>query len=174
MPNHLSVLGIIHTAFSIIALFVALYALTRDGKIVPMSGPGKLYILLTIITCLTSFPIMKTGHFTGAHGLGVTVLVLLPLGVYARSFKLLGKFADYLQVLIMSTTLFLSFIPAVVETLTRLPISQPLAADPNAPIVKMGLMTLIALYSVGVIYQLIKLRSQKKTAPPPNTTVTLS
>ncbi|MDB5088856.1 MAG: hypothetical protein JWR09_2850, partial [Mucilaginibacter sp.] len=58
MPNHLSILGIIHTAISILAIFSALYALLRDGKISPSNGRGKLYILLTVITCITSLPIM--------------------------------------------------------------------------------------------------------------------
>jgi len=62
MPNHLSIPGIIHTAISIIALFVAFYALYRDGQINPSNGHGRLYIWLTVITCVTGFPIMKTGH----------------------------------------------------------------------------------------------------------------
>ena len=118
MPNHLSPLGIIHTAVSILALFAAFYCLFKDGRILPQNDRGKLYIVLTIVTCLTAFPIMKTGHFTGAHGLGVLVLVLLPLGMYANYIKFFGKAAEYFQVSIMSTTLFLSFIPAIVETLT--------------------------------------------------------
>src|SRR5579863_4127225 len=67
MPNHLSTLGIIHTAISIIALLVAFNALYRDGKLDPSNGRGRLYIWLTIITCVTGFPIMKTGHLTPGH-----------------------------------------------------------------------------------------------------------
>src|ERR1700748_809466 len=118
MPNHLSILGIIHTAISVFALFAGAYCVYADGKIIPLNSRGRLYILLTILTCLTAFPIMKTGHFTGAHGLGVVVLILIPLGVYATSLRFLGKTAEYIQAVIMSTTLFLSFIPAIVETLT--------------------------------------------------------
>ena len=58
MPNHLSILGIIHTAISVIALIVALFALYKSGKLDPVTGPGKLYILLTIVAGLTSLPIM--------------------------------------------------------------------------------------------------------------------
>jgi len=162
MPNHLSVLGIIHTAISILALFAGFICLFQDGKIGPKTKYGRLYVILTILTCLTAFPIMKTGHFTGAHGLGVFVLLLLPIGIYAYSIKPLAKFAAYIQVFIMSATLFLSCIPAIVETLTRLPISHPIASGPNDPIIQNGLTTLVVIFLGGVIYQFIKLRSKNK------------
>lgn len=163
-PNHLSVLGIIHTAISIIALLVAFYALFRSGKLDPATGPGKLYIWLTVLTCVTAFPIMKTGHFTPGHYVAITILILLPLGVYVKSLHIFGKLADYVQIIFLSTTLFLSLIPTIVETLTRLPISHPLADGPNAPIIQNGLTALALLYFIGVIYQLVKLRARKKAA----------
>ena len=162
MPNHLSPLGVFHTAVSIIAIIVALYALLRDGKISPTNGRGRLYILLTVITCLTALPIMKTGHFTQAHVLAVIVLIVLPIAVYVPSFKFLGKSAAYIQVFLMSLTLFFSFIPAIVETLTRLPMSKPIADGPNSPVIQTGLMSLVGLFVVGVIYQFIKIRSRQK------------
>jgi phosphatidylglycerophosphate synthase len=166
-PNHLSILGIIHTAISIVAILVAFYALLRSGKIDPATGPGKLYIWLTVITCVTGFPIMKTGHFTPGHYLAIIILILLPLGVYVRSLRIFGKLANYVQVIFLSTTLFLSLIPAVVETLTRLPISQPIANGPNDPVIQKGLSALALLYFVGVIYQLVKLRSRRRKESPP-------
>jgi hypothetical protein len=162
MPNHLSILGIIHTAISIIALLVAFNALYRDGKIDPSNGRGSLYIWLTVITCLTGFPIMKTGHFTPGHYLAIIILVLLPIGIYAG--RIFGKAGDYIQTIVMSTTLFLSCIPAIVETLTRLPISHPIAVDANDPIIAKGLSALMLLYVVGVLYQMVKLRGKKKLA----------
>jgi phosphatidylglycerophosphate synthase len=166
MPNHLTILGIIHTAFSIIALLAAFYALYRFGKLDPKTGPGRWYIILTIITCLTSLPIMKTGHPTAGHYVAVIILILIPLGVYVRSLRIFGKLADYVQVIFLSTTLFLSCIPAIVETLTRVPISQPIASGPNDPIIQNGLSALALLYLVGVIYQLFKLRKQRKAGQP--------
>lgn len=165
MPNHLSLLGIIHTAFSVIAIFAGLYALLRDGQISPGNGRGKLYIWLTVITCLTSLPIMKTGHPTQAHGLAVIVLIVLPVAVFAPSMKFLGKSAAYVQVFLMSLTLFFSFVPAIVETLTRLPISGPLADGPNAPVIQTGLMILVVVFVAGVSYQLFKLRKRRKNTP---------
>ena len=173
-PNHLSILGIIHTIISVIALFVAFYALYRSGKLDPATGPGKWYILLTVVTCVTGFPIMKTGHFTPGHYVAIIVLVLLPLGVYARQLRIFGKLADYMQVIFLSTTLFLSLIPAIVETLTRLPISHPIADGPNAPLIQNGLTVLFVLFLAGVIYQLVKLKKLKKTATTPDSTIKFS
>ena len=144
------------------AILAAFYALFCFGKIIPASRPGKWYIWLTILTCITGFPIMKTGHFTPGHYLAIIIMILLPIGIFIRSFRIFGKLADYLQVIIMSTTLFLSLIPAIVETLTRLPKSQPLADGPNAPNIQKGLGALVVLFIAGVAYQLYKLWVQRK------------
>ena len=167
MPNHLSILGIFHTAISVIALLVAFYALYKDGKLDPANSRGKWYTWLTVITCVTGFPIMKTGHFTPGHYTAIIIIVLLPLGIYAK--KLFGKLGNAIQIIAMSTTLFLSCVPAIVETLTRLPISHPIASGPNDPIIKNGLGILFVVFLLGVSYQLIKLRMSKKTTQTPDT-----
>jgi hypothetical protein len=161
-PNHLSILGIIHTAISILALFAAVYALYREGNINPGSSAGKSYIWLTAITCITGFPIMKTGHPTPAHYVGVIVLVLIALGIYSK--RLFGKASPYVRIVALSTTIFLSMIPTIVESLTRLPISHPIAPDPNAPIIQNCLLTIFVLYLAGVVYQLVKLKKKSKAA----------
>lgn len=162
MPNHLSVLGIIHTIISIIAVFVAVFALIRDGKIDPKTNPSKWYIGLTILACLSSFLVMKTGHLTGAHGLSVLILTILPIGIYAKKIRLFGGKTEYFEVSIMSATLCFSLIPAIVETLTRVPISGPIASSDQSPIIKICLLTLVLLYLIGVTYQIMKIRSQSR------------
>ncbi|SDS45322.1 hypothetical protein SAMN05216490_1179 [Mucilaginibacter mallensis] len=164
-PNHLSILGIIHTAISVLAIVFAVIALLRDGKINPLNTMGKLYIYFTVAACLTSLPIMKTGHFTPAHGMAIIILVLIPIGVYVKSIKFLGKSTDYVQTIILSTTILLSMIPTTVESLTRLPISHPIADGPNAPVIQMGLLIFFVLYVIGVVYQVIKIRAAKKSKP---------
>jgi hypothetical protein len=161
-PNHLSILGIIHTAFSIGALLAAFYALYRSGRINPKTSPGKWYIWLTIITCLTSLPIMKTGHPTAGHYVAIIILILIPLAVYVKSLRIFGKLADFVQTFFLSTTIFLSCIPALVETLTRLPISRPIASGPNDPIIQKAMGALLVLYFLGMIYQMVKLWSHRK------------
>jgi hypothetical protein len=161
MPNHLSVLGIIHTAIIIVALFFGFYASFRFNKINPLKGAGKWYTILTVITCLTGFPIMRTGHPTGGHALGVMILIMIPLAIYARSFRFLGNRAKYVETILMSGTLFFSMIPAIVETLTRLPISAPIAANQDATEIKSCLVLLLVLFITGVTFQVRKLKEEK-------------
>jgi hypothetical protein len=168
VPNHLSYLGIIHTAISILAILAGLYALFLSGKIDPGSKMGKWYIWLTVLTCLTGLPIMKLGHPTAGHYLAIIILVLLPIAIFARQLKIFGKLADYVQVTIMSATLFFSFIPAIVESLTRLPISNPIADGPNDPLLQKFLSGLALIYLIGVVYQIVKLRATRKTPPTLN------
>lgn len=160
MPNHLSPLGIFHTVISIPAIIVALIALFRDGKIDPANSRGKWYVILTILTCLTSFGIRKTGHFTPGHGLSVLVLVILLVGIYAP--RIFGRYGNSVQIIAMTATLMLSFVPAITETLTRLPISNPIAAGPDASVVKMSLLVLLLVFLLFLSFQLVKSRKVKQ------------
>jgi uncharacterized membrane protein len=162
MPNHLSVIGIIHTVISVIAVGFAVFALVKDGRIDPKNAAGKWYIGLTLFACFSSFLVMKTGHFSGAHGLSVLVLTLLPIAIYAKNLRIFGGKAEYVQVVLMSATLFFSMIPAIVETLTRVPISSPIAASDQSPVIKIGLIILTTLYLVGIIYQIRTIRSGRQ------------
>jgi CDP-diglyceride synthetase len=167
MPNHLSILGGFHTIVSVLAIFIAFYALYHKGKINPAFDAGRLYAIFTVIGCLTSLPIMKTGHPTQEHVVAVIILVLLPTAIYARSIRLFRRNADYVQTVFMSTTLFLSLIPAIIETLTRLPPDDPLASDSDSFIVKILLLILFILYVMGVTYQVSKIKSRKRIFKKP-------
>ena len=103
-PNHLSILGIIHTAISVLAIFAALYGLYLYGRIDPKTIPGKSYIWLTVLTCLTGLPIMRFGHPTAGHYLSIILFILLPIGIYASRIRFLGKLGEYIQVIVMSAT----------------------------------------------------------------------
>ena len=165
MPNHLSILGIIHTAISILALFAGFIALYQFGRIKVKSTIGQWYIILTAITCLTGLPIMRTGQPTPGHVLAVLVLLLLPLAYYAYNIKLFKNKADYLQTFFMSTTLFFSMVPAINETLTRLPVSAPIASGPDSPILKMSLLLLVVIYLAGSTYQIYRIRMFRRVNP---------
>jgi hypothetical protein len=132
----------------------------RSRQINPANATGKWYVVLTVITCLTSFGILKTGHFTPAHVLGVLVLIVLLIGIYAH--RLFGRRGEMVQIIAMSLTLMLSFVPTITETLTRLPISSPIAAGPDASIVKMSNLGLLIVFLLGLTYQLIQLRRRRQ------------
>lgn len=156
MQNQLSLLGIIHTVISIIALVPAAYALVRYGQIKPESTSGKAYIYLTIIACLTSLPIMKSGHYTIGHIFAILILGLFLLSYFAKS--IFGTKSLYVQTVAISSTLFFSLIPAIVETLTRIPIGHPIANGPDEPILQIVLLSTLIFYVGGVSYQLYRLR----------------
>lgn len=159
MPNQLSILGIIHTAISVAALFPAFYSLIRYGVIKPASRSGYFYIYLTIVACVTSLPLMKTGHFTLGHILAILILLLLVLSYYSE--RIFGTKGLYVQTFAVSSTLFFSLIPAIVETLTRLPVSNPIASRPDEPILQIALLSTLVLYIGGVIFQLLAIRRYK-------------
>ncbi|HEY4111990.1 hypothetical protein [Puia sp.] len=154
MPNHLSTLGIIHTVISILAIIAAFVALFQSGRIDPRSSAGRWYVILTFFTCLTSFGIRKTGQFGPPHVVSALVLVLLALGIYAH--RLFGARGPKTETILMSTTLFFSFIPAITETLTRVPLSHPIAESQDAPIVKQCYLGLLLLFAIGLFLQLRK------------------
>lgn len=159
-PNHLfsSTMGIIHTIIGIVALVFALVALFRYGKVDPFTGPGKWYVIFTIASCLSSFLVMKTGHLSPPHFLSVLILIILPVGILFQSKKRKGTGFEYVGVVAMSMTLFLSFIPTIVETLTRVPIGHPVASSDKDPIIQTFVMLLTSVFVVGAVYQIIKQR----------------
>ncbi len=166
MSHPLSTLGIIHTIISIAPLILAAVSLTRYGLINPATVPGKWYVWLTVITCITGFPIMATGHIGPPHYLTILVILLLPVGVYALRVKWFGTKGRYVQAVVMSFTLFLSLIPAVTETLTRVPLSQPLASGPKDAVITNIISLLFLIFLAGAIYQVIKINARKRQAPP--------
>lgn len=160
MALPLSLTGIIHTIISILALIAAGIALVKTGYLNGQSRAGKAYIWLTVLACLSSFAVMRTGHLSPAHNLSVLILLLLPVGIYAPSLRFLGRAGIYLQVIAMSTTLCLSFVPAINETLLRIPLSHPLAHAPGDAAEQPYLLTLFALYIVGTTWQVVKLKGK--------------
>ena len=155
MPNHLSLLGIFHTLVGVLAVIVALVGFFREGKINPGSMTGRLYIGLTLIACLTTFGLMRTGHFSVGHILSTLILVLLGVGVFT---------SRYIQTVALSLTVLLSMIPTTVETLTRLPLDQPIAQGPDSPAVQMGILTCVVTFVVGVFFQIKKIRTSNQAS----------
>ncbi len=167
MVTHLSILGIFHTIISVIALVLGFYALSQKGRINPAYDTGRLYSIFTVVGCLTALPIMKTGHPGIAHILAIIILAMLPIAIYARTLRWFKRNADYVQTVLMSTTLFLSMIPAVVETLTRIPPDSPVASGPDDLIIKTILLILFILYLGGITYQVSKIKARKRMFKKP-------
>jgi len=159
---HLTTLGFIHTVIGVLALIPAFISLFSYGVIAPQKRTGKIYIVLTALACLTSFPIMKSGHLSPGHFLAILILLMLPLAYYASSIKLFGQKWQYIQVVLMSLTLFFSLVPAFTETLVRVPLGHPFASGQEDPALQPVMGVLAFVFVVGICYQLFRLRTQHR------------
>ena len=156
----MSILGIAHTVISIFALIIGAVCLFKNGAINPFSKLGKQYSIFTAITCVSSFGLSKSGHFNPGHALGILILILL--GIAYLFGKKTKPIFLYIVLFCTSTTLFLSLIPGVNETLSRLPIGHPLADGPTSPIVQNALKILLVLYFAGFAIQILRLKKTLK------------
>ena len=158
----LTTLGVFHTAISLVAVAAGFFALVRDKEISWRNGVGKLYVVTTVITCLTGFGIFQHGGFGKPHALGIITLVALVVaGIagYSRSF---GRISRQVEIVSYSATFLFHWIPAVTETTTRLPVGAPLFPDAEAPGLQLVSAVLFALFLVGVVLQLRRLRAQQQ------------
>ena len=156
----MSILGIGHTIISIVALIVAAVSLFKNGTINPFSKLGNQYSILTAIACVSAFGLSRTGHFNAGHALGILILFLLGIA-YLLGQKKKPVFL-YIVLFCMSTTIFLSLVPGVSETLTRLPIGHPFADGPASPILLNALKVLLVLFLAGLTTQILRLRKALK------------
>src|SRR5262245_17777462 len=124
----LTQLGVVHTLISLVAVAAGVLSFVRYGSISLRTRVGGVYIVATVLTCLTGFPIFRTGAFGPAHAVGVLTLLVLAFAVLMEKRAAVGTTPRALEVVSYTTTFFFHMIPAVVETTTRLPPSAPLAS----------------------------------------------
>jgi len=132
----LTPLGVVHTLVALLAVVCALVSFARHHKIDPRARTGKIYIVATLVTCLTGFGIFQHGGFGDAHVLGIATIVVLGIAIAAGQTRLFGKLSKYIETVSYTTTFFFHLIPAIVETTTRLPADAPLFATAQAPELK--------------------------------------
>jgi uncharacterized membrane protein len=159
----LSNLGIFHTAIGIIAIISALLSFVRYGKINLTQVTGKIYFYGTVITSLTALGISKHGGFNPGHifSLFILVLVLVAFFLYVR--KKGNNTSRFFENFCLSFSFFLSLVPTVNETFTRIPLEHPWAKDITDPLIGKTLLTLFILFIVGSVYQFIKQRKINKS-----------
>lgn len=157
----LSPFGLFHTLLGLCAVGAALLELVRRGAISPRTSAGKVYLVATVLTCLTGFGIFRQGGFGKPHALGVVTLLVLALAAAAGRGRL-GRASPYVETVAYSATLFFHAIPGLAETLTRLPVGAPFFTDPEAP----GLQRLVGaaflLFLAGAAWQVRRLRLERR------------
>lgn len=162
MAPSFSPLGIVHTVLSLLPVAFGAWALIRSGYIEPASRIGKWYLAGMLVSIFTSFGLSSTGGFNEAHLLGVVALLALAFGYTVRRFAFWGSAGEYLQNLSLSFSYMLLFIPAINETLRRVPPSQPLAEGPQSPIVLTLVSIVAVLFVIGAIYQAWRLHARRR------------
>lgn len=153
---NLSGLGIFHTIIGVTALVGAVIGFIRYGKINLAKPSGKVYFYATAVTSLTALGISKNGGFNAGHVFSLFILVLITVAYFLFSNKKESKKARYFENFLLSFSFFLSLVPTVNETFTRVPIGHPLAKDIKDPIIGQTLLVILLLFIVGSVFQFIK------------------
>ncbi|RRU17175.1 hypothetical protein [Stenotrophomonas sp. 278] len=159
MTHPLSALGVLHTALSLIPLVAGAYGFVRHRAIDPATRSGKVYLSGLVLSVLSSLTVSSTGGLNLGHAFGVIVLLIAFGGVLATRLRWLGKLAPYLSTFALSFSFLLSLVPGTNETLTRLPISHPIAAAPMAPVVLHALLGCFVVFLVGFAAQCWRIRA---------------
>ena len=155
----LSGLGIFHTIIGIVAIAAAIISFIRFGKIDLRHLSGKIYFYTTAVTALTALGISKHGGFNAGHIFSVFIFILVVVAFWLSVKRSTNTKARYIENFLLSFSFFLSLIPTVNETFTRVPLGHPLAKNPTDPIIAQTLLVLLIAFVAGAIYQFIKQRN---------------
>lgn len=161
----LTTVGLVHTAISLVALASGIWALARDREISTFNTLGRTYLVTTFLTAVTGLFIFQHGGFGPPHVLSILTIAALAVGTAAALTKAFGRGSRYVQAISYSVTLFFHMIPGFTESLTRLPLGQPLLASAEAPELKLISGVLLLLLVVGLVFQLRWLKSRAATPP---------
>lgn len=151
----ISPLGWLHTLGSLPAIPVALYMLVRHGRIVPRSPSGLVYFITMLIGGATVFLV---AHRSVSVVIGALTLVLLLAGYFVRRLPIPRAVGIYAETVCLSVTAFLLLVPAVSETLRRVPNGHPLVTDLKSPLLLGAQGSLLVALILGLTAQVIYLR----------------
>jgi len=155
----LSDLGIFHTVIGIIAIIAAIISYVRYGKINLGHLTGKIYFYFTIITSLTSLGISKRGGVNPGHAFALVIVILVLAAYFLHAKKQGNNRSRFFENFYLSLSFFFSWLPAINETFTRIPVGHPWAKGPADPLIAKTLLLFLILFIVGSVYQF---RQQRK------------
>lgn len=157
----ISPLGWLHTLGSLPAIPVAFYMFARHGRIVPRSTLGAVYLVSMLIGAATVFLVARQPV---SYGIGIATLVLVLTGYGIAPLTGSARIARYVETICLSLSAFLLMVPAVSETLRRVPDGHPLAADLKSPLLLGAQAALLVVLVAGLTAQIIHLARQGKAA----------
>jgi uncharacterized membrane protein len=159
----LSPLGIFHTAIGIVAIIAALIVIVQFGKIDLDRLTGKIYFYCTLVTSLTALGIYKHGGFNAGHVLSIIIVILISAAYFLHSRRKGNNRSRYFENFFLSFSFFLSWLPTINETFTRIPVGHPLAKDIKDPLIGRALFAILILFILGSIYQFRRQRGINKS-----------
>lgn len=153
----ISPLGWVHTLGSLPAIPLAIYMFARHGRIVPRSLPGTIYFVSMLIGAATVFLV---AHQPVSNAIGVITLALLLAGYGVGLTQRLGRAGVYIETICLTLTAFFLMLPAVSETLRRVPNGHPFVTDLKSPLLIGAQAGLLVALIAGIATQVIFLRRQ--------------
>jgi hypothetical protein len=156
----ISPIGRLHTLGSLPAIPLALWMLARHGRIVPASAAGRAYFGFMLLGALTVFPI---AHQPVSSIIATLTLLAVLAGYGLSRWPIVGRGSDYLATAALSISVFFLMVPAVSESMRRLPVGHPLVTDLKDPLLLGAQGALFLMLLFGVPVQLWALRRRRRS-----------
>ena len=145
----------IHVTISLIAIALGLIVLCGMLANALLHGWTALFLLTTILTSVTGFPLPPFG-FDPPRAIGVISLILLALavvGLYA--FRLTGPWR-WIYVVTALAALYLNVFVSIVQAFQKLPFLQPLAPTQSEPPFVIAQVAVLVIFVVAGILAMIR------------------
>jgi len=153
MLPSITFLGWIHTGCGIAAILIGAYALNKYKVISFSDRAAKIYLLLTLITASTALAIYNQGGFRIAHVLAILTLLALMAGTIVEKTYMLGSLSKYFFTLCYTSTFLFHMIPAITDTLRRLPVGDPFASSLDDPLVVSFHVLFFVIFIFSYVWQ---------------------
>ena len=153
MLPSITFLGWIHTGCGIAAILIGAYALNKYKVISFSERAAKIYLLLTLITASTALAIYNQGGFRIAHVLAILTLLALIAGTIVEKTYMLGSLSKYFFTLCYTSTFLFHMIPAITDTLRRLPVGDPFATSLDDPLVVSFHVLFFVIFVFSYVWQ---------------------
>ncbi|MGN7888383.1 hypothetical protein ACN9ML_13915 [Dyadobacter endophyticus] len=152
----LSYLGIFHTVIGVVAIVAAVVSLVKSAKIDLGRLSGKIYFYCTLVTSLTALGLSSVKGVNPGHILALLIMLLVLVAYFLYLKKPGNRRSRFFENFLFSLSFFLSLLPTVNETFTRVPLGHPLANGPQDPLIAKTLLLLFVLFIAGSIFQFRK------------------
>ena len=153
MLPSITFLGWIHTGCGIAAILIGAYALNKYKVISFSERAAKIYLVLTLITASTALAIYNQGGFRIAHVLAILTLLALMAGTIVEKTYMLGSLSKYFFTLCYTSTFLFHMIPAITDTLRRLPVGDPFATSLDDPLVVSFHVLFFVIFVFSYVWQ---------------------